>query len=119
MRSGETDRAVSVDADRFEIIARGVADAVPHPGVIDVDVLIDERDTAYVIDINPRFGGGYPFSHMAGAHVPSAYVAWKAGLPVRPGWLRTAAGIISGKYVEIASVSEHKSSDGYRGSYAY
>lgn len=105
MRSGETDRAISTDPARFEEIALGIAKAVPHPGLVDVDVIVDPEGTPVVIDINPRFGGGYPFSHLAGAHVPSAYVAWRAGLPVNDSWLRSSAGIVSGKFVEVAAVT--------------
>lgn len=104
MRSGETDRAISADAGPFEDLARGIAEAIPHPGLIDVDVLVDAENTPIVIDINPRFGGGYPFSHLAGANVPGAYVAWRAGLPVDPQWLACTPGVVAGKYVEIAAV---------------
>lgn len=105
MRAGETDRAESVDAAPFQDIARGIATAVPHTGTIDVDVMVDSDGGSYVIDINPRFGGGYPFSHLAGARIPNAYVAWAAGLPVADDWLCSEAGVISGKCVEAVRVT--------------
>lgn len=104
MRYGETDRAVSVDPAPFERVARRIAEAIPHPGTLDVDLLVDSSGVAHVIDINPRFGGGYPFSHVAGARVPHAYVAWSLGIDVDPAWLRSQPGIASGKYVEVTSV---------------
>lgn len=106
MRSGETDRAVSVDPTPFEEIARGIAQAIPHPGTIDVDVFVDESGDCFVIDINPRFGGGYPFSHLSGARVPSCYVAWALGRSEDPSWLRYDTQVIAGKYVEIGSTTE-------------
>lgn len=105
MRSGETDRAESVDSSQFENIARSIAEAVPHPGTCDVDVIVDAEGLAYVIDVNPRFGGGYPFSHLAGARIPNMYVAWAANLPLRDEWLKSESGVIGGKLVEAVMVS--------------
>lgn len=67
--------------------------------------MVDSDGGSYVIDINPRFGGGYPFSHLAGARIPNAYVAWAAGLPVADDWLCSEAGVISGKCVEAVRVT--------------
>ena len=39
--------------------------ALKHIGVIDVDFLYNKKKF-YVLDINPRFGGGYPFTHVYG-----------------------------------------------------
>lgn len=105
MRGGETDRAESVSPANFEDIARSIAKAVPHPGTIDVDVIVDAEGTPYVIDVNPRFGGGYPLSHLAGARVPNAYVAWSAGNPVSDEWFEYESGAVVGKYVEVGRVS--------------
>jgi len=104
MRAGETDRAESVEVGAFEHIARKISEVVPHPGTIDVDVIVDDDGQPWVIDINPRFGGGYPFSHLAGARVPHAYVAWAAGLPVEAEWLNSSSGVTGGKYVEAVRV---------------
>lgn len=104
MRAGETDRAISVDSGEFESVARGIAEAVPHPGTFDIDVIVGDEGLPYVIDINPRFGGGYPLSHVAGARVPSAYVAWKAGHEINPEWLRSRPGVTAGKYVEAVAI---------------
>lgn len=104
MRSGETDKAQSVDSSQFEEIAKKVALAVPHQGLIDVDVLVDGKGDISVIDVNPRFGGGYPFSHLAGARIPSCYVAWVLKLPIEDRWLRYENGVTSGKFVDAVRI---------------
>lgn len=104
MRGGETDRAESVSPRNFEEIARSIAKAVPHPGTIDVDVIVDTEGVPYVIDVNPRFGGGYPLSHVAGARVPNAYVAWAADIPLANNWFDYESGAIAGKYVETVRI---------------
>lgn len=105
MRGGETDKAEAVAPADFQEIARKIAEAVPHPGTIDVDVIVDQGGIPYVIDVNPRFGGGYPLSHLAGAKMPNAYVAWSAGKDVSSDWLLYEAGAVVGKYVEAVRIS--------------
>lgn len=79
MRSGETDKAVILDAGPFEGLAVALAHVVGHRGNLDVDIVVDGAGTAHVIELNPRFGGGYPFSHMAGFDLVGAVVRWAAG----------------------------------------
>lgn len=105
MRGGETDRAESVSAEPFEEIARQIAAVIPHPGTIDVDIIVDENDIPYVIDINPRFGGGYPFSHLAGADIPRAYISWSNETHIDSSWLKYEPGVVSGKFVEAIRIS--------------
>ncbi|MBK8448471.1 MAG: ATP-grasp domain-containing protein [Micropruina sp.] len=104
MRGGETDRAESVDGSAFRALARRIARELPHRGSMDIDVIVDADGNSYVIDVNPRFGGGYPFSHLAGAHVPAAYVAWAHGRQPSDEWLVATPGVVSGKYVEAVVV---------------
>lgn len=74
MRSGETDQAETVSSEPFKQIASRIAEWTSHRGLIDVDIIINNQGELKVIDINPRFGGGYPFNHLAGANVPGYYV---------------------------------------------
>lgn len=56
-----------------------------HPtGSIDVDFRENAAGEPMVIDVNPRMGGGYPFTHRAGADMPSALVRSAAGLEHLP-----------------------------------
>ncbi len=78
MRSGETDKAISIIDSRFEIIGKTIGDNLKHIGNLDCDIL--ERDgELYVLELNPRFGGGYPFSHEAGINTPAIYLDWLKG----------------------------------------
>jgi carbamoyl-phosphate synthase large subunit len=78
MRSGETDKAISVIDQRFTEIGKTIGSELKHIGNLDCDVL--ERDgELYVLELNPRFGGGYPFSHEAGMNTCKSYISWLKG----------------------------------------
>lgn len=78
MRSGETDKAVSVIDERFNVIGKKIADHTKHIGSMDCDVFIANNEL-YVLELNPRFGGGYPFSHEAGINTAAIYIEWLKG----------------------------------------
>ena len=85
MRSGETDEAIILgpedpDYSVLQETGKKLAALIRPRGLTDVDVMMAPGSgRPYVIDINARFGGGYPFSHIAGADVPGAYVLWMKG----------------------------------------
>lgn len=75
MRSGETDKAISVVDTRFEKIGRQIGTNLKHVGNLDCDVL-ELNGELYILELNPRFGGGYPFSHEAGVNIAAMYIDW-------------------------------------------
>lgn len=78
MRAGETDKAESIIEQRFESIGQTLGKKLKHLGNLDCDVL--EKDgKLYVLELNPRFGGGYPFSHEAGMNTAQSYISWLKG----------------------------------------
>ena len=84
MRSGETDEAVVLDEADAEYaglakLGERFARYFSPKGLTDIDVIMGKDLIPSIIDINGRFGGGYPFSHIAGADVPRAYVLWLKG----------------------------------------
>jgi carbamoyl-phosphate synthase large subunit len=101
MRSGETDQATTVDAAPFLAAAQALGEVTGHRGLIDTDLIVDREGVPYVIDVNPRFGGGYPFSHVAGAQVPRAYVAWHLGRTEQAEWFDYAVGVTASKTEDI------------------
>lgn len=81
MRSGETDVAeviASGEDPRFDALAHMLSALSRHPGNMDVDVF-DFGGELVVLEMNARFGGGYPFSHAAGVNLPRALVRWLRG----------------------------------------
>ena len=78
MRSGETDKAVSVIDERFENLGKKISENLKHIGTLDCDVIFNDNKL-YVLDLNPRFGGGYPFSHEAGVNIAAMYIEWLLG----------------------------------------
>lgn len=78
MRAGETDKAITVISDELEAIGRAISQNLRHIGNLDCDVLCRDGQY-YVLEMNARFGGGYPFSHEAGGKGVACYVAWLKG----------------------------------------
>ena len=75
MRSGETDKAISVIDSKFSHLARVIGENTKHIGNMDCDFFVC-NDKIYFLEMNPRFGGGYPFSHEAGINTPAIYLSW-------------------------------------------
>ena len=74
MRAGETDKAVTVDLPEVCEMGRKIGKALGHIGNLDVDIM-QRADGAYcVLELNPRFGGGFPFSYEAGVNFPKALI---------------------------------------------
>ena len=96
MRAGETDRAVTVHDRQLEELGKRIGQALGHVGNLDCDVMVG-ADGPVVLEMNPRFGGSYPFSHQAGANLPAALLAWARGETARPEWLCVRENITSAK----------------------
>ncbi len=78
MRDGETDKAMTVKSPEFDEVGVKIGTNLRHIGNLDVDVFKSSEDL-YVLELNPRFGGGYPFTHEAGVNIPKAIVGWLSG----------------------------------------
>jgi carbamoyl-phosphate synthase large subunit len=101
MRAGETDKAISVDPAPFVANAERIARAAHLTGLVDVDMFLADGGEPSVIDINPRFGGGYPFVHLAGADVPRYYLSRALGLEIDEDWREYAPGVVSAKHESV------------------
>jgi carbamoyl-phosphate synthase large subunit len=101
MRSGETDKAVTVDPAPFAPVVARLGAALRATGTVDLDLIRDRDGVLRVIDVNPRFGGGYPFMHVAGADAPTFLLASALGLRPDPALLRYETGVGGAKYESI------------------
>ena len=107
MRAGETDRAVTVQDHSLHALGEHLGRSLGHVGNLDCDAFVTDSGP-YVLELNPRFGGGYPFSHAAGANVPAALIAWADGREPKPEWLRATPGIVSAKCDRLVMISEEE-----------
>jgi len=96
MRAGETDRAEVVRDSAIERFGQLLGKSLSHVGNLDCDVFVNEKGI-FLLEMNPRFGGGYPFSHVAGANVPAAIVSWAERKEADPSWLKVREGTIAAK----------------------
>ena len=65
LRGGETDRCQIIKDKDLKDLSIKLSKKIRHIGNLDVD-LIKYKNKFYIIDLNPRFGGGYPFTHESG-----------------------------------------------------
>jgi len=96
MRAGETDKAVTEENSLLQEVGEKLGRKLGHVGNLDCDVFVTKKGV-YVLEMNPRFGGGYPFSHVAGANLPACLIAWAQGREENPEWLTVKSGVASAK----------------------
>lgn len=72
VRAGEVSKGITVRNPAVERLARRVAEQLPDAyGVMNVQIFHDEAtDLCSIIEVNPRYGGGFPLTWEAGARLP-------------------------------------------------
>jgi carbamoyl-phosphate synthase large subunit len=108
MRCGNTDRAMTVSDQPLERLGQVIGRRLGHIGSLDCDVMMTEAGPQ-VLDLNPRIGGGYPFSHVAGANLPAALIAWANGEEPDPAWFKPKAGVVASRCDEMMIVNSVES----------
>ena len=97
MRAGETDIAEIVDNTPFIPIGQTLSKNLKHIANLDVDCFLNDKGEAYVLELNCRFGGQYPFSHLAGVDFPKQIIEWLKGNDTNKKYITPKIGIKSCK----------------------
>lgn len=105
MRSGETDCAQIMDDPKVAAVGTAVGDALSHVGNLDMDVFVND-DGIYVLEMNARFGGGYPFSHLAGVNLPKAIVKWLENQDLTDELTVKKTGLYAQKDIRMIDITE-------------
>lgn len=83
MRSGETDKALTIKDELILQQSLILSKTLKHIGNLDFDI-IKKDDKVFVIDLNPRFGGGYPATHAAGGKYLELIIRMLQGEVIEP-----------------------------------
>ena len=92
MRAGETDKAITVDLPAVHEIGSCIGRGLKHVGNLDVDIMQRSNGDYCVLEMNPRFGGGFPFSYEAGVNLPKAIISWLRNEEISPSILQPEYG---------------------------
>ena len=92
MRAGETDKAITVDLPEVRETGNIIGRNLKHIGNLDVDIMQRANGDYCVLELNPRFGGGFPFSYEAGVNLPKAIMMWLRGEEVDAAMLQSEYG---------------------------
>ena len=64
-------------------MAKKISRIFKHVGNLDIDFVEDINGEIYFIDFNPRFGGGYPLTHISGFNFLKAIIVLVIDKPVK------------------------------------
>lgn len=83
MRAGETDKSIAIKDAELNDLVESLLHVLKPEGPIDIDFF--KTDQGYVIsEINPRFGGGYPYAHKMGQNFIKNIINNLKGVPNTP-----------------------------------
>lgn len=81
-RHGESSKGMTVRLPVLEDLGIRICESLPGAyGALNVQIMLDDEGRCEVIEINPRFGGGFPLSNEAGATFPRWMIEELAGVP--------------------------------------
>lgn len=105
VRGGEVSKAITVRHKAVIELARRVVESLPGAyGPITVQLFAD-GSALHVIEINARFGGGFPLSWQAGARYPRWAMQDALGEPMSPRSFSWANSLVMLRYDEAYFVS--------------
>lgn len=108
MRAGETDKAKTVEHVELQKLGSKIGENLKHIGNLDCDFFEDYSGNLYLLEMNPRFGGGYPFSHEAGVNLPKAIVYWMQGEEAPISCFNVTNGLVFSKCDYLKRISTEK-----------
>ena len=97
VRAGEISKGVTVRSETMQALATAVCEHLPGAyGVINIQMFQAEDGSLAVVEINARFGGGFPLSAKAGADYPRWIIEELIGLrsTARPDGWRAGLGML-------------------------
>lgn len=100
MRAGETEKSVSVRCEEIRKLVIDTVKVLGLTGPIDIDIL-EEYEKFYVLEVNPRFGGGYPHAYECGIDFTKYIVNNSKGISNEMTELSYEEGIIALKYSDV------------------
>jgi carbamoyl-phosphate synthase large subunit len=100
VRAGEVSKAVTVRSPEIEGLAVRACAALPGAyGALTLQIFQgDQPDRLAIIELNARFGGGYPLSREAGADFPRWLLEERCGLPSTATATAWRAGLVMLRY---------------------
>lgn len=102
MRSGETDKSVTVEDKELQQVGIELGKKLGHIGNLDFDVFKTEAGP-YIIDINPRFGGGYPATHAAGCNHLDLLIRMCSGENIQPDFESYTKNLLVMKVINVVT----------------
>ena len=112
VRAGEVSKGQTVAEPRLVRLGTEIAERLPNAfGVLNIQMFWDALTSSiHVIEINARFGGGFPLSWNAGAHLPTWFVQHLSGLDPPTASLDWAADRVmlrydAGVYVDLDEIT--------------
>jgi carbamoyl-phosphate synthase large subunit len=107
VRSGEVSKGVTVRHHKLIGLARAIAERLPGAyGALNLQCFVGSDDSMTIIEINARFGGGYPLTHKAGAPITRWLLQETLGMRVRGPFDKWEAGIVMLRYDDAVFLAE-------------
>jgi carbamoyl-phosphate synthase large subunit len=104
VRAGESSKGVTVRHASLQELAAKLCEALPGAhGPLTLQAIVDDGRID-VIELNPRFGGGYPLAWEAGARYPQWMIEDARGLPSTAAFDAWRDGLVMLRYDEAVFV---------------